>query len=330
MIVSNTHTIRDSKGEEQYLIILAYETLECLLMQNQTCGEVAVNKYVVASCLQLVSRTLSRSKFELDLIDTFVFKPETAYLFEPLQATTSLELFIDLQSVEFWDVYIRMYGIPSAFVDFESHRIDLLKSLVVQQSKLLRNFGILNIYDKIRSDLSLSDDLKAPRIHNERRKRSKIIKSESHSKRDTLQLASAEDIVLELPLKLPRENVPTCSIFNEIVAYLFSKRSALAINSMNFWIPANTLFCYISRERGLLGFGYETWKSFLRVCKYNNSIFQYKEEGAGMVHRIAKDWPRELLDPRLAPRIRTTRASMIEPFLKLAGKVEKLEVSLSI
>ncbi|CAG8981288.1 hypothetical protein HYALB_00003887 [Hymenoscyphus albidus] len=277
---SNTHTIRDSNGEEQYLVTLAYETLELLLMKNQTCEELAVNKFIVASCLvhetmDLVWKMLSRKGFELNLVDEFVFKPETTYLFELRQATASLERFVDLQSVEYWDVYTRVYGIPSALVDFESHRIDWLKKdLVGQQSKVPQKFGILNIYDEIRANPSLRDDLKAPRSHNERRKAPNIIKSKSHSKRDTLQLASAEELVLELPLKLARENVPTCPIFNEIVAYLFSKRSALAINSMNFWIPANTLFCYILREGGLPGFDYETWKSFLQVCKYNNFIFR--------------------------------------------------------
>lgn len=69
------------------------------------------------------------------------------------------------------------------------------------------------------------------------------------------------------------EEVPYCPRYDEIKAYLTSRRKDLAIDTMKFRMPEHTFHKYIRRNGGI-ALSAEEWRGFLLNCLEREELFQ--------------------------------------------------------
>ena len=92
-----------------------------------------------------------------------------------------------------------------------------------------------------------------------------------------------------------------CDRFDNIVTFLVANRHQLALDSMYFTMPENTLLGHINRLGTLFHLTRGHFRIFLRVCMQRQILFSWENRGAGMVTRLDAGWPAAPPEPAAQP-----------------------------
>lgn len=147
------------------------------------------------------------------------------------------------------------------------------------------------------------DEITAARYENARRRRLKTLRRlmafNEAARREMMATRTGDghkakdEINAELQaLQLNQEQVPPliCDRFDDIVTFLVANRQRLALESIYFAMPENTLLGHINRLGGLFHLTQRHFRIFLRVCTQRKTHFSWENRGAGMVTRISAGW----------------------------------------
>ncbi|ESZ96997.1 hypothetical protein SBOR_2613 [Sclerotinia borealis F-4128] len=194
--------------------------------------------------------------------------------------------------------------------------------------------GIPNMRRRTRSGMDRLED--SERYFKRRRVQAVVRKAYTlrASRRNREEISQTNSLYQSIDIR--DNDLPPCPRFDETSTYLIDNRRQLALHTMCFVMPENTLRDYILRLGGLAISAYE-WRAYLLHCEALPYLFRFKPEGnkwgetstyRGSIQLHASSWPKTDLTP-LKPRREIPQIDDTVPFLMALTAIRMKRNSLS-